>query len=35
MPAIGNLPLEALAAGSYRFEIAVSDSAGKQATRTG
>jgi hypothetical protein len=34
MPAIGNLPLEALAAGSYRLEIAASDSAGKQATRT-
>ncbi len=34
MPVIGNLPLEALAAGSYRLEIAVSDSAGKQATRT-
>lgn len=34
MPAIGNLPLDGLAAGSYRLEIAASDSAGKQATRT-
>jgi hypothetical protein len=33
MPAAGRLPLDALAAGTYRLEIAVSDSAGKQATR--
>ncbi len=34
MPAIGNLPFAALAAGSYRLEIVASDSAGKQTART-
>ena len=34
MPVIGSLPLDALVAGSYRFEIAASDSTGKPATRT-
>jgi VWFA-related protein len=34
MPAIASLPLQSLSAGTYRLEIAASDSAGKQATRT-
>jgi VWFA-related protein len=34
IPAIGRLPLDSLAAGTYRLEIAVSDSSGKQAIRT-
>jgi VWFA-related protein len=34
MPAIGSLPLQAVAPGTYRLEITASDSAGKQATRT-